>query len=313
MCYALHCPTPGLLTPKCETAELPNVLPPIHESCRYWLAVVDAVASAKAEAEAALAPERSASSEDALAAALSTLTLQQLIVGMEEPDLLPAALADAILHPVDLAFLKVLQELMAGSVTQQTHEMLCWCSEFSGDCAFVLSSLLTVGDATMGIERDVIRASTLLQQCSSKSEHSLCRLAWSNRLQVSRDSDERSASEKYMDDLDALQQVRAGRTRQLLCSFISFFCSCGMALSTTCPKCRVRTFASIVSEFFALWFSRWPTGATTLGVHLDPYTGFELAMPPLKLLQLLKRRLWTPPLFVRSRATPLQLEVSVCG
>jgi hypothetical protein len=149
-------------------------------------------------------------SEDSLVSALDSLNLQQLVVGMDEPDLLPSSLTDAMLHPVDFAFLKVLQGLMTGSVGPDTHDMLCWCSEYSGECAFILSSLLTVGDSRMGLERDVIRASILLQQCSSKSDHVLCRLAWSSRLHVNRDVDERSASEKNMDDLESLFQVPHG-------------------------------------------------------------------------------------------------------
>jgi hypothetical protein len=59
----------------------------------------------------------------------------------------------------------------------------------------------------MGLERDVLRASALLHDCSLKPGHVLCRLAWSNRLHIPRDADERSASQQNMDDADALLQV----------------------------------------------------------------------------------------------------------
>ena len=151
---------------------------------------------------------RSAASDESLVSVLNTLTLQQLIIGMDEPDLLSSALVEAKLHPVDFAFLKVLKELMSGKADQHTHDMLHWCSELSGDCSFILSSLLAVGDSQMGLERDVIRASSLLQTCSLKSEHALCRLAWSSRLRIPRDMEERSASEANLDDADALLEVR---------------------------------------------------------------------------------------------------------
>ncbi len=155
-------------------------------------------------------------SEDALVSSLSSLDAQQLIVGMEEPDLFPQPLADAMLHPLDFAFLKVLRELMAGTASADTQDTLNWCSQYSGDCAFLLSSLLTVGDSAIGLERDVIRASTLLQECSSKSENALCRLAWSSRLRVNRDADERSISERHMDDVEYLLQVSIVRCRCML-------------------------------------------------------------------------------------------------
>jgi hypothetical protein len=183
---------------------------PTDSQYRYWLSIVDAIAAdvkSDANSETQSATLQPMICEDSLVSALELLGVHQLIVGMDEPDLLSASLIDAMLHPVDFAFLKVLRELMTGAVSLDTHEMLCWCSEYSGDCAFVLSSLLTVGDARMGLERDVIRASILLQQCSSKSDHVLCRLAWSSRPRVNREVDERAVNEQNMDDLDSLLQV----------------------------------------------------------------------------------------------------------
>ena len=177
---------------------------------RYWLAIVDAIAAdvqGEGHLESMPATARPSSAEDALVSALCALSLNQLIMGMDDPDLFPSALSDVMLHPVDFAFLKTMQELMAGAATHETHDMLLWCSEYSGDCVFILSTLLTVGDSRMGLERDILRASTLLQECSSKANHALCKLAWSSRSQNSRDSNERSASEKNMNDLDALIQV----------------------------------------------------------------------------------------------------------
>jgi hypothetical protein len=185
---------------------------------RYWLAIIDAIAAdvkGDVTTESQSSISRDAVSEDAVVSALSLLDVHQLIVGMDEPDLFPKPLADAMLHPFDFAFLKVLQELMAGTVTSETHDTLFWCSQYSGDCAFILSSLLTVGDSRMGLERDVIRASTLLQECSIKSDNILCRLAWSSRLRVSRDADDRSASERLMDDVESLLQVPPRRALPL--------------------------------------------------------------------------------------------------
>jgi hypothetical protein len=209
MCCELQFRTPGLLMPKCEPfARAPRRHASTYGFRRYWLALIDALA-ADAHNEAQPAAVRSSESENSLVAALSALSVEQLMVGMEEPDLLPQPLFDAMLHPADFAFLRVLQELMAGTVGHHTHDMLLWCSEHSGDCAFILSTLLTVGDARMNLERDVIRASTLLQKCSSNHEHFLCRLAWSSRFRVARDADERSASETNSDDVDVLLQVLA--------------------------------------------------------------------------------------------------------
>jgi hypothetical protein len=182
----------------------------IYRCHRYWLAIIDTLAAdtqGDVNNEGQPAAARSSEFEHSMVAALSALSVQQLMVGMEEPELLPPPLVDAMLHPADFAFLRVLQELMAGTVSHHTHDMLLWCSEHSGDCAFILSSLLTVGDTRMNLERDVIRASMLLQKCSSNHDHALCRLAWSSRFRVPRDADERSTSEMNLDDVDSLLEV----------------------------------------------------------------------------------------------------------
>ena len=197
--------------------------------CRFWLAIVDVIAAdaqGDGHLESIPTATRSSSSEDSLASALCALSLHQLVMGFDDPDLFPSPLSDAMLHPVDFAFLKTLQQLMAGEVTPDTHDMLLWCSEYSGDCAFILSALLTVGDSRMGLERDVLRASVLLQECSSKAHHVLCRLAWASRLQNSRNSNERSASENNMDDLDALLQVLC-HFDYLRCMFLLIFTALG--------------------------------------------------------------------------------------